>query len=138
MRRSNRNLAVLAVFAALGFSACAKNDVQVTTLAIGPAGATSIADFEVRQAQTYAISLEYPYKEGDQVGRAQVWKLAGGSVQEYPGKWVEPGASLRVQVRIVQKQDGAELPVVDRIVRKPRLSAWGSGTLSAELVAVPL
>ncbi len=138
MSRSIRKLVVLALLIVLGASACARNDVQVIAFPIGPAGATANADFEVPQTQTYAFSLEYFYKEGDQADRAQVWKLAGGSVQESPGKWVEPGAPLRVHVRVVQKQGGAELPIAEQMVGNPRLSSWGSGTLSAELFAVPL
>lgn len=138
MSRSYRKIATLALLLTLGMPACAKNNTPIIAFPIGAAGATASANLEVRQAQTYAVSLQYSYKEGDQAARAEVWKLAGGSIQEAPGKWSEPGAPLRVQVRIVQEQDGGERSVLERIVSKPRLSSWGAGKLNAELTAIPL
>jgi len=138
MSRSCRQMVVLALLLTLGMSAWFGVNEQITAFPLSDAGATATASLKVHQTQVYAISLQYSYKEGDQAARADVWKLAGGYVQEAPGRWSEPGAPLRVQVRVVQKLGGSERQVVERIVDKPRLSSWGSGHLNAELAAIPL
>jgi len=138
MSRSNRLHALLAFLVALGFSACAGSDAQMVPFPMGPAGASASASFSVRETQSYAVSLVYVYKEGDPGDRAQVWKRAGGSVQESTGQWVESGAPLRLQIRVFRKQAEAELPIAEKTVNKPRLSSWGAATLSAELWAATL
>ena len=118
--------------------AWAKNSSLTVPFPIGKVGAAATAEFHVRERQTYAFTLRYEYKEHDQIDRAQVWRLAGGAELERPGKWVEPGASLKIRVSVSQREGGGERPITERVVERPRLSSWGATDLNAELIAVTL
>ena len=139
MKQPFRAWAFLAILMIVGCTAWSSNSSITVPFPIGGENrATVTAEFLVRERQTYAFTLRYEYKENDQADRAQVWKLAGGSIRESPGKWIEPGAPLKIRVNVSQQEDGRERLVVEKIVERPRLSSWGAANLDAELVAVTL
>lgn len=138
MTNTPRPSILMAVLFALGLSACASNTTQTVAFPMGRAGALVASDFQVREKQLYAVSLGYEYKAGDEADRARAWKLAGGSVQEGPGQWSEPGASLRLKVSVVQKVGGEDRQVTEKMIVNPRLSSWDSDRLASELTAVAL
>ncbi|MEF8732481.1 MAG: DUF5625 family protein [Candidatus Accumulibacter meliphilus] len=127
-----------AILMTVGCTAWSSDSSLTVPFPIGKIGATVTAKFLVRERQTYAFSIRYEYKENDQVDRARVWNLAGGSIQESHGKWVEPGAPLKIQLNVSQQVDGGERLVTEKIVERPRLSSWGAANLDAELIAVTL
>lgn len=115
-----------------------KNTSLTVPFPIGKVGTATTAEFLVVEQQTYAFTLRYEYKKDDKVDRAQVWKLAGGSELESTGKWAVPGARLKIQVRVSQRENGGERLITEKIVETPKLSSWGATDLNAELIAVTL
>lgn len=138
MNQSFRAWAFSAILMTVGCTAWSSNSSLTVPFPIGKIGATVTTKFLVRERQTYAFTLRYEYKENDQVDRARVWKLSGGSIRESPGKWVEPGAPLKIRVNVSEQVDGGERLVTEKIVERPRLSSWGAANLDAELIAVTL
>lgn len=138
MNQSFRAWAFSAMLMIVSCAAWSGNSSLTVPFQIGTMGASTTAKFLVRERQTYAFTLRYEYKENDQVDRARVWKLAGGSIRQSPGTWVEPGAPLKIRVNVFQQENGGERLVADKTVERPRLSSWGAGNLDAELIAVTL
>ena len=89
-------------------------------------------------AAGYAASLQFEFKEGDAQDRARAWRLAGGSVNEGPGKWSETGAPLELKVFVSRTGTGDATPLVNEVVRSPRLTSWGGHSLKATLVEFTL
>jgi len=95
------------------------------------------SEFRIVERQTYAFELQYFPIENDQVDRDRVWKLAGGHFIDEAGKWVEPGAPLRIKLKIIQIRDGSEQSLFEENIANPHLSSW-SWDLDAKLANVLL
>lgn len=93
-------------------------------------------ELEIIEHQTYTFALEYFYT--NQVERAKVWSLAGGSFMDQAGKWIEPGAALQIKLKIVRRLEGKEQPQFDGIMTNPQLTSWGGDSLKAKLTNILL
>jgi hypothetical protein len=100
------------------------------------AGSKVETELIIIERQTYAFNLEYPFRENDQVDRARVWNLAGGSRQDESGRWIELGAPLKIELKISRKNEGLEQSVYEGSISNPHLSSWGGNSLNAKLVHV--
>ena len=130
------------LFIALVVGACMGSAAQKPPFILpfdpGSAGARVAAEFRVTEPLLYAAQLQYEFKEGHQPDRARAWRLAGGSVNEGPGKWSETGAALELRIVVSQRKAGVVSPLVSKVVRNPRVSSWGGHTLNATLVEFEL
>ena len=95
-------------------------------------------EITITERQTYGFELQYFFKENDQVDRARVWQMAGGSLKDQNDKWVELGTSFRIKLKIIRRLEGNEQSQFEEDISNPRLSSWGSGSLYAMLAKVLL
>ena len=103
----------------------------------GVAGTMVATEFRVTKPLLYSVQLQYDFREGDQADRARAWRLAGGRQTQGPGMSKEPGAQLALRV-VVSSSTAGSNPLVNEIVRNPRLTSWGASALKAELIAFKL
>lgn len=126
-----------------GLTACA-NDIQPLKppislpFAVQKAGSKAGAEVRIIERQTYAFELQYFHKENDQDDRANTWNLAGGSLKDKSGKWVEPGAPLRIKLKIIRRLERGEQIQFEEDISNPRLTSWGGNSLDAKLANVLL
>jgi len=102
------------------------------------AGSKVETELKIIELQTYAFNLQYTFRENDQADRARVWNLAGGSVKDEAGRWIELGAPLKIKLKIFRKNEGVEQSVYEGSISSPHLSSWGGNSLNAKLANVLL
>lgn len=124
-------------------TACA-NDAQspkpplILPFEVQKAGNKVELELRIVERQTYTFELQYFYKKNDQADRAKAWQLAGGSIKDKTGKWIETGAPLRLKLKIIRSLEGNEQFQFEENISNPRLSSWGSDSLNANLANVLL
>jgi hypothetical protein len=130
-------LLILCVF---GFTGCdAYSGILKPPLSVlfpvETAGSRISSTFDIVKTDCYSIELQYFC---DRNLRDDVWKKVGGSVKDESGKWVEPGAPIIIQIRLVQENGATDSVKVDKEFVAPKLSSWSDCVLDAELTYLQL
>ena len=92
-------------------------------------------EIQVVDYRTYIFSLDFMYKENDQIDRARVKKLVGDDMQDKDG---DPGVPTRLHFKISQSDASGEKSIFDQELRELRLRSWGADSLDKHIAYVNL
>lgn len=96
----------------------------------------SVINLTIEDDNSYAVQLDYPYVQGDSLGRKKIWVAAGGDVQKASGHWEAAGAPFDIETIVLDAQSGVEIH--HSFVAHPKLTSWGADALRAEVARLLL
>jgi hypothetical protein len=114
----------------LGLQACTKDEgfpkpPLILPLSLEKAGSKIETDLRVVDHNIYYFSLNFSYKEKDEVDRARVKILIGGNEIDKYGKALHPGVPTPVILRVSAIEAGQENAIYSKEIN-PILTSWGA------------
>jgi len=95
-------------------------------------------EFKAGEHRGYLFDLRLMYKEGDQVDRERVRKLAGRYEQDNNGKLIEPGVPILLRFKIDVIDDSGIKPMLDQVTSELRMTSHGADSFDKRIIEVPL
>lgn len=118
-------------------TACA-NQPSSWPFAVQKAGNKVEVEFKADEHRGYLFDLRLMYKEGDQVDRERVRKLAGRYEKDNNGKLIEPGAPILLRLKIDAIDDSGIKPMFDQEISELRMTSHGADSFNKRIAEVPL
>ena len=116
-------------------TACAKSNLPFE---VQKAGNKVEIEYRAVEHRGYLFDLRLMYKEGDQVDRERVRKLAGRYEKDNNGKLIEPGVPILLRFKIDAIDDSGVQPMLEQEISELRMTSYGADSFDKRIAEVIL